>query len=215
MKNRATIAHVLLVGTFLVPSLPAVAGSSADNWMFDCGSRMCIQPQRMCDGIDDCGNYADEKACSLDVLVRPPCSFACHNSTRCVQPSWVCDGVYDCGDGSDEKDCPEAKAAALYCRSATRPDPTPATPPADAALSNATGATPPSRDCNVSDGDFWCPDGRCLLAFQVCDRVRDCSDGADEGPLCQLNIGRTDAVGWWTSACSFACCSSRCRIRTT
>ncbi|KAL1421542.1 hypothetical protein MTO96_022982 [Rhipicephalus appendiculatus] len=186
MENRATIARILLVGTFLVPALPAVAGSCADNWMFDCGNRMCIQPQRMCDGIDDCDNNADENPCSLDVLVCPPCSFACHNSTRCVQPWRVCDGDYDCGDGSDERDCPEAKAAALDCRSATRPAPTLATPSADTAIRNATGPTSPSRKCNVNDGDFWCHDGRCLLPVQVCDGVRDCSDGSDEGRFCQL-----------------------------
>ncbi|KAL1480549.1 hypothetical protein MTO96_034705 [Rhipicephalus appendiculatus] len=53
----------------------------------------------------------------------------------------------------------------------------------NAALS--TTSTPP-RNCTVDDGDFPCVDGRCLLPVQVCDGVRDCSDGADEGRFCQL-----------------------------
>ncbi|KAL1447289.1 hypothetical protein MTO96_044334, partial [Rhipicephalus appendiculatus] len=51
---------------------------------------------------------------------------------------------------------------------------------------DATSPTSPSLDSNVDDGIFSCPDGRCLLPVQVCDGVRDCSDGADECPLCRF-----------------------------
>ncbi|KAL1421540.1 hypothetical protein MTO96_022980 [Rhipicephalus appendiculatus] len=97
-------------------------------------------------------------------------------------------------------DCPEARAAALSCRSSTRPQPTSATPSADTALPETTT----SPTCSVGNGDFACPNGRCLPAVQVCDGVRDCIDGADEGRFCELvrrgnhqpQQHRQDRRGW-------------------
>lgn len=186
MKNRVTVAHVLLACAIVVRSLQAAAGHCDETWQFDCGNGLCIEPHKMCDGSRECGNGADEMACTPDLLVCPPCSFACHNQARCVRPIWVCDGDKDCRDGSDEMDCPEARAAALKCNLSTRPQPASATPSADTAFPDATSPTSPTRECSVGDGDFSCPDGRCLLAVHVCDGVRDCSDGADEGRFCQL-----------------------------
>ncbi|KAL1480545.1 hypothetical protein MTO96_034701 [Rhipicephalus appendiculatus] len=185
MKNRAAIANILLLGSLVVPYLPAVAGE-CHKWDFDCGNGRCVSPSMMCDGTDRCGNNADEEGCASGSVVCPACSFACHNGKGCMYPWFVCDGDHDCGDGSDEKNCPEARVPALNCSLSRSPEPTSATPSSDNALPVATSPTSPSPDCNVDDGGFSCPDGRCLLPVQVCDGVRDCCDGADEGPLCRF-----------------------------
>ncbi|KAH6922968.1 hypothetical protein HPB50_020393 [Hyalomma asiaticum] len=79
--------------------------------------------------------------------------------------------------------CPNPEAVAYSCT--TRPGLTSATSTEVAVTTEATGtASPPPRGCNVEDGDFPCLDGRCLLPVQVCDGVRDCGDGADEGRFC-------------------------------
>ncbi|KAH6922972.1 hypothetical protein HPB50_020397 [Hyalomma asiaticum] len=187
MKNRDSIAYVLLLGTLGVFSLPAAAGDCAHEWQFDCGNGACVEPYMVCDNADQCGNSADENDCTDDLFVCPPCAFACHNGTRCVSPIWVCDNDNDCRDGSDEKNCPDARAAALNCTSSTRPKPTLASPLKDTTPGDVSSKTsPPARSCNITAGGFPCLDGRCLLPVQVCDGVTDCSDGADEGRFCQL-----------------------------
>ncbi|KAL1421544.1 hypothetical protein MTO96_022984 [Rhipicephalus appendiculatus] len=177
MKNRAAIANILLLGALVVPYLPAVAGVCHETSKFDCGNGRCVLSSWLCDGDDDCGNNADEEGC--DSKVCPQRRFACHNGKLRVIPSFVCDGDDDCGDGSDEKNCPEARVSALDCSLSTRPEPTSATPSADTA-----GPSSPPSDWNLNDGGISCRDGRCLRPVQVCDGVRDCSDGFDEGFIC-------------------------------
>ncbi|KAL1480551.1 hypothetical protein MTO96_034707 [Rhipicephalus appendiculatus] len=178
MKNRAAIANILLLGALFVPYLPAVVGPCVYPWNFDCGNGRCILPERMCNDYDNCGNNADEEGCASGSVVCPACTFACHDGKGCLPPSYVCEGRDTCRDGSDEKNCPEARDMTLNCSLCTRPEPTLATPSADTA-----GPTSPPSDLNT--GGFWCLDGRCLRRDQVCDGVRDCSDGNDED-ICRL-----------------------------
>ncbi|KAL1480547.1 hypothetical protein MTO96_034703 [Rhipicephalus appendiculatus] len=186
MKNSIAIANILLLGALVVPYLLAVAGECHKRWEFDCGNGKCLWRTRTCDGNDDCGNNADEETCAVGSVVCLACRFACHNRKQCLPPSWVCDGDNDCQDRSDEKNCPEAGVMALNCSLSTRPEPISATPSSHTAPPDATSPTSLSPECNVDNGGFSCPDGRCLLPVQVCDGVRDCSDGADEGPLCRF-----------------------------
>lgn len=203
MKNLGTIAHIVLA-TMLVLRMPSqVAGawfldgtdSREQNAArkFNCNNGRYVEPEAMCDGIDNCENNEDENVCSPERFVCPTGSFTCRNKMRCMPMRRVCDGDNDCKDAvdgvsSDEKDCPTSTE--VTTTAATTPElTTRITTPLVTAASEATSSNPTSpsmRLCDVDDGGFPCMDGRCLLPVQVCDGVRDCSNGADEGRFCQL-----------------------------
>ncbi|KAL1421545.1 hypothetical protein MTO96_022985 [Rhipicephalus appendiculatus] len=168
----------------VVPSVEASAEDCAELWQEECGNGACYTMDKWCDKKDDCGNNNDEERCSYnDTFYCSRCHFTCRDESRCIINMWVCDGQNDCLDGSDEKDCPDAKEAARFmCHYGRTPKPKLAPPTEDAASTTSISVL----DCNVDDGGFPCMDGRCLLPVQVCDGVKDCIDGADEGRFCQL-----------------------------
>lgn len=167
MRNLSTIAHIALAMMLVLRMPSQVAGA----WYF---------------GRMDSPNS----------FVCPTGSLPCRNIMQCVPIEWFCDGNNDCKDAvdgvsSDEKDCPtstEVTTAAATTPELTTRITTPLVTSASEAT-NSNPALPSSRLCDVDDGGFPCMDGRCLLPAQVCDGVRDCSDGADEGRFCQL-VGR-------------------------
>ncbi|KAK3568547.1 hypothetical protein QTP86_008754 [Hemibagrus guttatus] len=89
----------------------------AEKGFISCNSTsLCIHPSWVCDGANDCGDYADEMNCQgnsfLSVLYSlishgPRCDeghFACP-SGNCISSVWLCDGQKDCEDGADEFQC--------------------------------------------------------------------------------------------------------------
>lgn len=56
---------------------------------------------RICDGVADCPDMADENICSY----CPPNSQHCGRGRACIKKKSRCDGKIDCPDGSDEQDC--------------------------------------------------------------------------------------------------------------
>ncbi|KAF6114669.1 hypothetical protein HJG60_010623 [Phyllostomus discolor] len=71
-------------------------------------NRICLQPEQMCNGIDDCGDSSDEDQCGGKLTYKvKPCKkdeFACSNK-KCIPLDFQCDQLDDCGDGSDEQGC--------------------------------------------------------------------------------------------------------------
>ncbi|KAH7976042.1 hypothetical protein HPB52_008465 [Rhipicephalus sanguineus] len=188
MKNRATIAYMLLVGTFAVSSIPAAADDCTVGWRKECGNGACYTWGQVCDKTDDCGNNKDEDWCSYNAghFLCTRCKFTCRDQSRCITLRWVCDGQNDCPDGSDEMGCPETKETARFvCHYGRTPKPKLATPTEDAVAAEANSTIMVSSlaaaadDCTVG----WrkeCGNGACYTWGQVCDKTDDCGNNKDE-----------------------------------
>ncbi|EFP04371.1 hypothetical protein CRE_25672 [Caenorhabditis remanei] len=72
---------------------PAVGGSQ----------KRCIRRSKVCDGINDCDDGADEKNCT------PMIECGIENASR------RCDGVWDCGDKIDEQNCQQCSSGSIRC----------------------------------------------------------------------------------------------------
>ena len=66
-----------------------------DEHVFVCENRKCLEKDKVCNLVDDCGDGSDEKDCVN--------SFKCETgSPKYVKLEQVCDGVHDCQESSDE-----------------------------------------------------------------------------------------------------------------
>ncbi|XP_055932908.1 cobalamin binding intrinsic factor-like isoform X2 [Argiope bruennichi] len=68
---------------------------------FACDDHECIPNEKVCDGVKDCKNGADEMKCGTFECID---GFKCDNNT-CLEEELVCDGVVHCEDGTDEVGC--------------------------------------------------------------------------------------------------------------
>lgn len=56
---------------------------------------------RVCDGVIDCQDLADEASCTYCSSDQIHCGLG----RSCIPISKRCDGIVDCPDGSDERAC--------------------------------------------------------------------------------------------------------------
>ncbi|KAJ1522346.1 hypothetical protein ONE63_002638 [Megalurothrips usitatus] len=98
MVSTAAVAVAALL-LAVVGAKPQTSGCPMDK--FDCRNGKCISGSRWCDGIDNCGNNADELTCRVCLSG----SLKCKASNQCIPPGSRCDGITQCLDGSDERGC--------------------------------------------------------------------------------------------------------------
>ena len=69
---------------------------------FKCPGSYCVPIRKVCDGVHDCGNGADEINCQNNIC---PGYLKCSGTEFCIHPTEVCDGYSHCPYGDDEKLC--------------------------------------------------------------------------------------------------------------
>uniref|UniRef100_A0A672NBG1 Low-density lipoprotein receptor-related protein 1B-like n=1 Tax=Sinocyclocheilus grahami TaxID=75366 RepID=A0A672NBG1_SINGR len=157
-------------------------GSRASNneRFLSCNSTsLCVHPSWICDGANDCGDYADEIHCHVHTCDDG--HFACP-SGNCISSVWMCDGQKDCEDGADEFQC------VLFCS-----DPLFACSKnkciakqwlCDGEDDCGDGLDESEEICGSATcmpGLFSCPGSyACVPRNWLCDGERDCPDGSDE-----------------------------------
>ncbi|XP_051779581.1 low-density lipoprotein receptor class A domain-containing protein 3 [Erpetoichthys calabaricus] len=72
---------------------------------FMCGDGKCIPGGWQCDGLPDCFDESDERACPKAKSKCAPTFFACASGMHCIIGRFRCNGFEDCPDGSDEENC--------------------------------------------------------------------------------------------------------------
>ncbi|XP_046973536.1 putative vitellogenin receptor [Vanessa cardui] len=136
-------------------------------WEYTCehNSSICLPMTARCNGKVDCPGGTDEAGCYLHCLSYKEFFYSCKQELMCLPQHRWCDGHVDCGDGSDES----AEACAMM---------------------NKTLAGNSTHQVESCSKGYRCDGGQCVEWARVCDRVRDCADGSDEGRLCDSPCAR-------------------------
>nr|ADE34166.1 vitellogenin receptor [Nilaparvata lugens] len=160
-----------------IAHIPVFANTGASSpecdtrFEFECERGHCIPSSARCNHTSECSNGRDE----LNCMGCHHDQFQCKNE-RCIYHTWVCDKKNDCGDNSDEEEA--------LCK--TR-------------KGNADQSVATKSDTRCF-GSFRCASdaSECIHTDKVCNNEKDCSDGSDEGGMCD-------------KGCESAGCSDTCQ----
>ncbi|CAG4939042.1 unnamed protein product [Colias eurytheme] len=157
-----------------------------ETHQFECADgKSCIPNSWVCNFDPDCEDGSDERNCTVTVIApNATCKgFAC-DGNRCISTFWMCDGAYDCEDKTDED-------IENTCRHALRP------------REMNSGV-----NCKIEIPglyemkEYACLDRSfCVPRDHMCDGIKDCKDGSDEGTFCQH---------WHTMCDNFPCNGTKC-----
>ncbi|XP_052790806.1 low-density lipoprotein receptor-like [Mya arenaria] len=153
--------------------------SSGISWMQPSSQPECVNKMKICDGMMDCSNGADEKGCP------PQCAkmgmISCRDRKNCGS---LCDGVPDCHDMDDERHCP----AGCFCPENHYLCKDMKTCVSKKQLCDGNNDCPACDDeddcpaeCKCGERSYLCMGkGKCINIKQVCDGDNDCPMNEDE-----------------------------------
>ncbi|XP_026091548.1 low-density lipoprotein receptor-related protein 1B [Carassius auratus] len=187
-------------------------GSRAKNneRFLSCNSTsLCVHPSWICDGANDCGDYADEIHChASSVHTCEDGHFACP-SGNCISSVWLCDGQKDCEDGADEFQC---DSSCLWNQFACSKNKCIAKQwLCDGEDDCGDGLDESEEICGsttCTPGLFSCPGSyACVPRNWLCDGERDCPNGSDELAVAGCAPNNTCTEG------TFQCRNQNCILR--
>ncbi|KAH9644190.1 hypothetical protein HF086_008679, partial [Spodoptera exigua] len=175
-----------LTGVFMWLWRIITAGTVCMAYEYECTNGMCVQADARCNGTVECDDGSDETSC--------PCKrdqYPCRDGS-CINIAYLCNGRHDCSQGEDE----------YNCRSSCPPDSFTCNPGSRVLCAGKCNGNP---ECDGGEDEEGCEgiliyqvfyiiyiirivfkacehecDGRCLPTTDICNGIRDCSDGSDE-----------------------------------